>query len=76
MRENFSQVKINIPLVDASQQMPQYTRFLKGFFTTKKTTSVPKKAFLAFGTSSILSHQILVKYKDLSCPIISIIVGY
>jgi len=40
MRETFSQVKINIPLLDAIQQMPPYARFLKDLRTTKKATGV------------------------------------
>jgi len=67
MREAFSQVKINIPLLDAIQQMPSYARFLKDLCTTKRVTNVPKKAFLASSASFILSHQIPVKYKDLGC---------
>ena len=75
MRETFSQVKINIPLLDAIQQMPPYARFLKDLCTTKRATNVPKKAFLASSATSILSHQIPVKYKDLGCPTISIVIG-
>ena len=56
MRETFSQGKINIPLLDAIQQMPPYARFLKDLCTTKSATNVPRKAFLASNTSSILSH--------------------
>jgi len=42
--------------------------------TTKQGTGVFKKAFLAFGASSIISHQIVGKYKDLDRPTISIVV--
>ena len=55
MRKTFSQVKINIPLLDAIQYMPPYARFLKDLCTTKKATSVPKKAFLTSGANFILS---------------------
>ena len=75
MRETFSQVKINIPLLNAIQQMPPYARFLKDLCTTKRATNVPRKAFLGSGASSILSHQIPVKYKDPGCPTISIVIG-
>jgi len=74
IRETFSQVKVNIPLLDAIQQMPLYARFLKDLCTTKRATSVPKKDFLASGASSILSHQISVKYKDPGYPTISIVI--
>jgi len=41
---------------------------------TKRATGVPKKAFLTSGANSILS-QIPVKYKDPSCPTVSIVIG-
>jgi len=55
--------------------MPPYAKFLKDLCTTKRGTSVPKKAFLASTASSIISHQISVKYKDHGCPTISIVIG-
>ena len=75
MRKTFSQVKINISLLDAIQLMPPYARFLKNLCTTKRATSVPKKSFLASGANSILSHQITAKYKDPGCLTISIVIG-
>lgn len=75
IRETFSQVKINIPLLDAINQMPPYAKFLKELCTTKRATNVPKKAFLASNVSSIISNQIPVKYKDPGCPTISIVIG-
>jgi len=75
IRETFSQVKINIPLLDAIQQMPPYAKFLKDLCTTKRATSVPKKALLASSASSIISHQIPMTYKDPGCPTISIVIG-
>ena len=75
MRETFSEIKINIPLLDAIQQTPPYAGFLKDLCVTKRATTVPKKAFLASGASSILSHQIPIKYKDPRCPTISIVIG-
>ena len=75
IRETFSQVKINIPLLDAIQQMPPYAKFLKELCTTKRMTNVPKKAFLASNVSSIISCQIPAKYKDPGCPTISIVIG-
>jgi len=43
MGETFSQVKINIPLPGAIQQMPPYARFSKELCMTKRSTSVPKR---------------------------------
>jgi len=56
IREVFSQVKINICLLNTIQQMPPYPRFLKDLCITKISTNVPEKAFLAFGANSIISH--------------------
>jgi len=75
IREIFSQVKINIPLLDAIQQMPPYARFLKDLCTTKRATNVPKRAFLTSNVSSIISNQMPLKCKDPGCPTISITVG-
>jgi len=40
----------------------------------QEATGVPKKAFLTFGANSIIS-QIVVKYNDLGCPTVSIVIG-
>ena len=73
--EVFKQVKINIPLLDAIQQIPSYAKCLKDLCTHKRSTQVPKKAFLTSHVSSILSNQIPVKYKDPGCPTISCVIG-
>lgn len=73
--EVFKQVKINIPLLDMIQQVPSYAKCLKELCTHKRTTQVPKKAFLTSQVSSILSNQIPVKYKDPGCPTISCVIG-
>nr|XP_023912567.1 uncharacterized protein LOC112024125 [Quercus suber] len=44
--EDFKQVQINIPFLDAIQQVPAYAKFLKDLVTMKRKTNVPKKAFL------------------------------
>ena len=72
--EVFRQVKVNIPLLDAIQQVPTYAKYLKDLCTRKRTTNVPKKAFLAANVSSILTGQLPMKYKDGS-PTISCIIG-
>jgi len=74
IRKTFSQVKINIPLLDVVEQMPPYAKFLKELSTTKKTINVPKKAFLASNVSSIISHQIPAKHKDRGYPTSSIVI--
>ena len=75
MRETFSQVKINISLLEGIHQIPSYARFLKDLCTTKRATNVLRKHFLASSASYILSHQISVIYKDPSYLTISIVTG-
>ena len=57
------------------QQVSAYVKFLKDLCTKKKTTNVPKRAFLAASMSSYLSNHMPVKYKDPGSPTISCIVG-
>ena len=71
----FNQVKINVPLLDAIQQVSSYAKFLKNMCTKKRKTNVPKKVFLAINISELLSGPIPVKYKDLGCPTISCTIG-
>jgi len=75
MLEMFNQVKLNVPLLDAIQQVPAYAKFLKDMCTKKRKTNVPKKVFLATNISEILSGPIPVKYKDPGCPTISCTIG-
>ncbi|KAG5553972.1 hypothetical protein RHGRI_011741 [Rhododendron griersonianum] len=73
--EVFKQVQINIPFLDAIQQVPSYAKFLKDLVTIKRKTNVPKKAFLTEQVSSIIQCKIPIKYKDPGCPTISCIIG-
>ena len=52
--EVFKQVQINIPFLDAIQQVPAYAKFLKDLVTMKRKTNVPKMAFLIEQVSSII----------------------
>ena len=69
--EIFNQVKINVPLLNAIQQVPSYAKFLKDMCTKKRKINVPKKVFLATNISELLSGPIPVKYKDLGSPTIA-----
>ena len=64
IRNFFNQVQINVPLLDAIQQVPSYANFLKYMCTKKRKTNVPKKVFLASNISELLTGFIPVKYKD------------
>jgi hypothetical protein len=52
--EVFKKVQINIPFLDAIQQVPSFAKFLKDFVIIKRKTNVPKKAYLTEQVSSIL----------------------
>ena len=73
--EIFKQVKVNIPLLDAIKQVPSYAKFLKDLCTVKRKLKVRKSAFMAEQVSTILSTNNKLKYKDLSYPTISCIIG-
>ena len=62
--EVFKQVQINIPFLDAIQQVPSYAKFLKDLVTINRKTNVPKKAYLTEQVSSILQCKVPIKYKD------------
>jgi hypothetical protein len=64
----FKQIQINIPFLDAIQQVPSYAKFLKDLITAKRKTNVPKKAFLTQQVSLILQCKLPFKYKDPGCP--------
>jgi len=44
--EMFNQAKLNVPLLDAIQQVPTYIKFLKDMCTKKKKMNVPEIVFL------------------------------
>jgi hypothetical protein len=71
----FRQVKVNIPLLDAIQQIPSYAKYLKDLCIVKRKHHVQKKAFLTKQVSAILQCNTPVKYKDPGCPTISCIIG-
>ena len=73
--EVFKQVQINIPFLDAIQQMPSYAKFLKDLITIKRKTNVPKKAILIEQVSSILQCKLPIKYKDPGCSTITCMIG-
>jgi hypothetical protein len=73
--EVFKQVQINIPFLDAIQQIPSYAKFLKDLFTMKRKTNVPKKALMTEQVSVILQYKLPLKYKDPGCPTITCMIG-
>ena len=73
--EVFKQMQINIPFLDAIQQVPAYAKFLKDLVTMKRKTNVPKKEFLTKQVGSIIQNKYPVKCKDLGSPTISCKIG-
>jgi hypothetical protein len=73
--EVFKQVQINIPFLDAIQQIPSYAKFLKDLVTVKRKMNVPKKAFMTEQVSTILQCKLPLKYKDHRCPTITCMIG-
>ena len=57
--EMFNQVKFNVLLLGAVQQVPIYAKFLKDICTKKRKTNIPKKVFLPTDISELLSSLIL-----------------
>ena len=68
-------MQINIPFLDAIQQVPTYAKFLKDLVTIKRKANVPKKAFLTKQVISIIHNKYLVKCKDPGSPTISCRIG-
>ena len=73
--EVLRQVKVNIPLLDMIKQVPTYAKFLKDLCTIKRGLNVNKKDFLIEQVSAIIQCKSPVKYKDLGCPTISVMIG-
>ncbi|RVW62067.1 hypothetical protein CK203_064896 [Vitis vinifera] len=72
---NPEKVKVNIPLLDMIKQVPTYAKFVKNLCTIKRGLNVNKKAFLTEQVSAIIQCKSPLKYKDLGCPTISIMIG-
>ncbi|CAN6447216.1 unnamed protein product [Victoria cruziana] len=76
MLETFRSVRINLPLLDAIQQVPAYARFLKELCTKKrKSRRVPECVMLSEGTSSLLQRRLPPKLEDPGAPIIPCMLG-
>ena len=73
--EVLRQVKVNIPLLDIIKQVPTYAKFLKDLCTVKRGLNIDQKAFLTEQVSAIIQYKTPVKYKDPSCPTISVNIG-
>ncbi|XP_059671044.1 uncharacterized protein LOC132316590 [Cornus florida] len=72
--EIFKQVKINLPLLDAIQQIPVYAKFVKDMCTQKRHSNshIPKKVLL---TEQGYYNCTAPKFKDPGAPTISCTIG-
>ena len=68
IREIFQRCQINIPLLDAINQIPTYAKFLKELCMVKRRLNVKKKAFLTEQVSSIVQRNTPTKLRDPGSP--------
>ena len=68
-------MKVNIPRLDVTKQVPTYAKFLKDLCTVKRGLGIEKKAFLTEQVSAIIQSKTPVKYKDPGSPTISVNIG-
>ncbi|XP_047949464.1 uncharacterized protein LOC125195346 [Salvia hispanica] len=73
--EAISKVHINIPLVEALQQMPNYAKFLKDVVAKKRKWGKYKMVNLTENCSAILQKGLPTKHKDLGNFILSCVLG-
>ncbi|XP_058185868.1 uncharacterized protein LOC131303094 [Rhododendron vialii] len=69
------QVTVNLPLLDAINQISSYAKFLKDLCTHKRKLQVQKKVFLIEQVSSLFQSTLPPKYNDPGCPTISFTIG-
>ncbi|KAI3665933.1 hypothetical protein L6452_44568 [Arctium lappa] len=60
----FKELHINIPLVEAIEQMPSYAKFLKDILSKKKKLNEYETVALTEGCSALLTNGIPPKLKD------------
>ncbi|CAN6544492.1 unnamed protein product [Malus baccata var. baccata] len=63
--ETFRKVQVNIPLLDAIEQVPKYTKFLKELCTTRKRISNKEVVRVGEIVSTVLQRKLPPKCKDL-----------
>jgi len=71
----FKNVQINIPFLDAINQILSYVKFLKDLTTIKRKTYIPREATFAAQASCLIQQTIALKYKDPESPTISVRIG-
>ncbi|GKB73125.1 uncharacterized protein Tco_0934537 [Tanacetum coccineum] len=62
--KNLQQLSINIPFVEALEQMPKYAKFMKDLLTNKAKFKETSKVTLNERCSAVLLNEIPIKEKD------------
>ena len=73
--EILRKVTINIPLLDAINQIPSYAKYLKELCTVKRQLNVRKKSFSTEHVSTVVQHNSPLKLKDPGSPTITCVIG-
>ncbi|CAN6687754.1 unnamed protein product [Malus baccata var. baccata] len=73
--ETFRKVQVNIPLLDAINQVPRYAKFLKELCTTRKRMSTKEVVKVGENVSAILQRQLPPKCKDPGSFTIPCVIG-
>ncbi|KAF5442937.1 hypothetical protein F2P56_035543 [Juglans regia] len=71
----FKQLHINIPLVKALEQMPNYVKFLKDILSNKRKLEEQETVMLTKESSAILQKKLSPKLKDLESFTIPYTIG-
>ncbi|CAN6576666.1 unnamed protein product [Malus baccata var. baccata] len=62
--ETFRKVHVNIPLLDAIEQIPKYAKFLKKLYTTRKRIREKEVVHVSENVSALLQRKLPPKCKD------------
>ena len=66
---------IKLPLLDVTQHVLAYTKFLKELYTQEHEPQITKKVVLSKNVNAILLNQLPQKMKDPGAPLISCAIG-
>ena len=69
--EIMRKVTINIPLLDAINQIPSYAKYLKDLCTVNRQLNVRKKSFSTEHVNTVVQHSASLKLKDPGSPTIT-----
>ena len=73
--ETFKKVSVNLPLVEALQQMPTYVKFLKDIISKKRKITEYETVCLTEECSAIVQQKLPAKLKDPGSFTITCVIG-